>query len=136
MRRLLPLALLGLALTVAAGCGADTRPPAVRQADQAFEAYGDRPSPVTFGLFIRANRKAAMDHGEPNDEQGILFQARALEVQSLEAVRTGDGDLAAQVAGRVDELEGLSMLELYEERLPGIRERIRASRERVAALTR
>lgn len=123
-----------LAAVAAGGCGADPRSLSARRADEAWEAYRERPGAQAFETFIHRNRTAAMEHGNPDDPAGIRYQLRALEVQALEAVRASSGFLAQEVAGRVDELERLETLAIYEEKVPGAAERLLRFREQVRPL--
>ena len=123
IRALLPL-LLVLAV---AGCAPRPTSPLDAAAEQAWQELQEQPDSNRYEAFINANRRAAGAHAEPDDARGIAYQARALEAQAAEAVRSKDPHLAHEVADRVIELRQRDLLGVYEERLPGSKVRFEAA---------
>jgi hypothetical protein len=125
-----------LALLLAACDGFSSLPPPDPVAEKAWLDYRAAPTTAGYMYFIRENGKAAARNADPHDAVGIRYQVRALEVQAAEAERVADGELAVLVTDRVDEIEAGDLLEFYEERLPGSRDRMVAARDRAAAVLR
>ncbi len=139
--RTLTILLLLLLLAPLAGCAKEkTVFRAEREAQEAWEHLQESANRVSFETFIAKNRLAARHHasdalgGSIHDQKGVQFQVRAIEAQSLAAVRDDDVQLATSAAERVEELTSTGMLELYEERFPGAGDRLVAARERVLPL--
>ena len=141
-RRILPAAVLGLAIAVGAGlaaCDRTARSPEDAAAEQAWNALVAEPTSPRFRAFRDANLAAARAHGEMHDRWGVLYQVRAFEAQADEAVRTrgaagGEATrLAFEVTDAVDDLERKDLVSAYEEVLPGAAARLRAAREKAAS---
>ena len=128
---------LAVALLLTAACApADDgglHPPDV---ERTWAEFRETPTDDTYLRFLHANRLAAMQHGNPGDAAGVLHQVRALEAQADQARRAGDLNLADAVVMRVLEIEQAEMLGVYDEALPGARERLLAARASVEGMLR
>jgi hypothetical protein len=128
--------LVGAALLLLAACG-PTRPATLAERAEAdWQLYLDHPDDRTYENFIRSNRAAAREHGEPSDREGVELQLRALEAQAAEAVRASRVDLADQVSDRVDEIEKRDQSDVYDDALPGAKKRLAEAKAKVAPLIR
>jgi hypothetical protein len=119
-----------------AGCGADTAPTLRERAAVAFSHYRSDPNAENYSVFLRVNRQAAREHHEPFDAEGIGYQVNALEIESLEAARTNDADLAEQVTDRIRDLETHDLVTACEDKVPGSRLRLLDAKARVEKLIR
>jgi hypothetical protein len=119
-----------VALLFVSACGPPEPQTASEKAHDAWKLYLGKPDPNTYENFIRANRAAADQHGLPHDAVGVEYQLRALEVMAAEAERTGDLRMAEDVSERVLEIEQHELVDVYEDALPGPRERLDAAKVR------
>jgi len=124
-------ALVALLLAVLLSACGPREPELPPEVEQTWEEFRETPNGDTYLRFLHANRLAAMRHANPGDAVGVLHQVRALEAQADQAVRTTDLRLAATIVSRVLEIEEGEVIDLYEEVLPGARERIRETRTAV-----
>ena len=118
----------GVALLLLVACGPIEPGDAAEKAEAAWKLYLAKPDTGSYENFIRANRSAAGNHGQPHDAVGVEYQLRALEVQASEAQRSNDARLAADVTERVEEIEGRDLAGVYEEALPGAKTRLAAAK--------
>jgi len=126
--------LLLACLGVAACDGFSQLPPADSKAELARDNYLANPTRNAYVAFLRANGQAASNHNEPHDGVGIRYQVRALEIEAAEAEATNDARLAKEVVDRVDVMDEDDYLSLYDETVPGSRERLEAARVRAQAV--
>jgi ABC-type glycerol-3-phosphate transport system substrate-binding protein len=129
-------ALTAAALLFAGACGAPSTPTPDESADTAWKLYLAKPDPGTYENFIRANRFAAHQHDMPHDAAGVGYQVRALEVMAAEAERAADATLADDVVRRVDDISQHELTGVYDEVLPGAKDRLAAAKARAARLIR
>jgi len=127
-------ALTAAALLLAVSCGGPRAQTPDESADAAWKLYLSKPDPGTYENFIRANRFAAHEHAMPHDKVGVGYQVRALEVMAAEAERAADATLADDVVGRVDEIAQHDLTGVYDEVLPGAKDRLAAAKARAVRL--
>ncbi len=126
---------LALAGCLVAACREKAAEPALPAAVQtAWEEFRADPNGNTFLRFRVANRDAAFRHGNPHDAVGVLHQLLALEAEAEMAERGRDLQLADGVVTRVAEIEEGEVIDVYEELVPGARDRLRAARARVEGM--
>jgi len=123
-------------LLLAGACGPPRAPTPDEAAVAAWKLYLAKPDVGTYENFIRANRFAAHEHNRPHDAVGVEYQVRALEVQAAEAERAGDARLADDVDVRVADIAQHDLTGVYDEVLPGAKDRLAAARARALRVIR
>jgi hypothetical protein len=101
---------------------------------EAYDDFMDQPGNASYLRFLHANRAAAREHPFRDDERGVMHQLLAIEAQSLHAEMQHDLHLADSVVRAVDEFEQGGVMLVYDEVVPGARERFLAARARVAGM--
>jgi hypothetical protein len=136
-RSAIPAASAAVALLlVCAACGPARAPTPDEAAESAWNLYRSKPDKGTYENFIRSNRDAARQHGEPNDATGVGYQVRALEVMAAESERSHDPSLADDVVMRVDDIAQHELSGVYDEVLPGAKDRLAAAKARAQRVIR
>jgi hypothetical protein len=106
------------------------------KAERVWEQFvrEDPKTQLTFELCLRENGFAAKRHANDSDRDGVRYQVRGIEAQSIYAVQEQDAELASVVADRIDELADADFLTNFEDVLPGARQRLEDARKRVSPL--
>lgn len=126
MHRSVSLLATAAVLLLAACAERDPRDPGAA-ADAAWDEFRSARDTSGYESFIAANRTAAAAHARPHDARGVELQMRGIEAQARHAAAVGDPHLAGDSLARVRDLEERGHVDLYEELVPGARERLEAA---------